>query len=207
MFIGWFAAVPIILAVTEGIEHPITLTPLNTANPIELQLPFKWQILWWGSLAYAIAYMIYQLRCPAFIKLYRSYGEYRKVEHSPRHIVWEASYAYPARNRDKYLHELVEKEFAIKSDNATISLTPSSDKQETVWQFVLNDSEYGLSSHNLHLDQEREKELFWIDFGEYARSYPLSRILVQILLYVAIISIAIVTIQSIEVVVSRLIGS
>lgn len=45
----------------------------------EVQLPFKWQVLFWGSFFYCIGYVIYIWRCPPFI---REHPDFRTVRSS-----------------------------------------------------------------------------------------------------------------------------
>lgn len=161
LFFTWFAIVPIFLSFTRELQRPIFFQ-LSEDNSFSLllELPFNLQILWWGSFSYAIAFFIYSLRCPTFIRLYQDYGAYKQKGHSRRHIVWEAFYAYPARNRRKFLTELVEKGFAEIDESLTEENAPASDAAHTTWVFQLEGKFFALKSSTQGQSTERDQELF-----------------------------------------------
>lgn len=66
----WIFIVPItakFLALTEDFA---TVTVFDHTFTIELTLPFSWQLFYFAALSFAFATLLYQARCPSFIKDY-----------------------------------------------------------------------------------------------------------------------------------------
>lgn len=56
---------------------------------LNLSLPFNWKILFLGSIFYAIGFIIYNYKCPKFIKNYPSYYYFSKSSYIPSDVLAE----------------------------------------------------------------------------------------------------------------------
>lgn len=204
LFISWFAITPIIVKAFEDVPEEVLLP---TKPPIELQLdlPFNWVLLWFASLAYAIAFLIYTFACPRFLKQYRDHESYRVKGHSPRWLVWEFYYAWLTISKSekaKLLERLEEKAFASESDEEETE-KPEVSGDETRFVFVHLDKKYKVSA-NENLKPNQETEYFWEIFGRWAASKPIARNVAWFLFSVSISIAGFVTLQNICFVISRI---
>jgi hypothetical protein len=83
-FVSFVTLLPIIAKVFQPSAPPNTATIVET----QLQGVFSWPLLWFAAVSYLVAYVLYLVFCPTFIKTYSNYKDYRDHEHSPRWLVW-----------------------------------------------------------------------------------------------------------------------
>ncbi|WP_216918994.1 hypothetical protein [Synechococcus sp. CCAP 1479/9] len=72
---------PIAAKLLDGVEDVVTVTILGHAFPLHLQLPFSWKVLFFASLAFLIANILFMAFCPALVKqtdTYRDYASQRR---------------------------------------------------------------------------------------------------------------------------------
>ncbi len=188
--LGWFALVPFVLNLLVAIPSEVILFEKYRLN---LTLPFTWWTLWIASLAYFIAFSLYHLFCPSFIKRYPSYAAYLTHEHSPRWIVWEFYYALnadklaetrwgriidyfyylisPLREKDVIYERVITKRYAIATDLKKLpSEKPIVGASATKTYFKYDGKIYELLCDQTEkLVKIREQEIFWEVFGHFAK--------------------------------------
>lgn len=189
-FICWFALAPAVVKAIQGLPSPLIITVGKSTYPIALELPFSWEVLWWASLIYAIAFVLHLLFCPDFIKRYPSYNEYTSRGHSPRWLVWEVFRAWgaiPKRAREKLFQRLSSKNYATTEvTELPLYAQPTVSKNGTEWAFEYLDKIYVLRI-NESLSSERQRDLFWEIFGRHGGSRSVLRYLVWGLLLISAI--------------------
>lgn len=204
LFIAWFAIAPIVLRLTERLPETIQVTK---DIQLKLGLPFNWAVLWWASLAYAVAFVIYTAFCPKFIKDYPDFDSYSDRGHSPRWLVWEYYLAWNAISHDqkkKLLKRTFDKKFVVEESAATNTTDePTVLKEGTTFIFALDEKKYKLQIDE-HLEQARVKDMFWEIFGRWSQSAPKRRMAAWLLFYGALALTAFVVAENIWFVLTRL---
>jgi hypothetical protein len=208
-FVTWFALVPIFSKLTKYLPKEIELQLNSTKSYlINFELPFKWEILWISSLSFVLAFILYLIFSPTFVKRYFSLKYYKEYEHSPRWIVREAQDLVNSSFVDlnKFLERMKEKgyfsiiEVSDNSENKKVIVT----KKETYLMFKNKEVNYKFSMPILVNDKEDKelteiavREIFWEIFARFSDSKFGIRLLIQILLIFSLITFAIPFIQSI----------
>jgi hypothetical protein len=164
-----------------------------TRNVTEGVLPFSPEMVGLANCTYVMAYMLYFVACPEFIRRYPCYRTYDERGHSPRWLVWEVSracLALPYRSIDKLLGRLIDKKYAVRSIGEDQPfLRPKVTAEGTMWSFSREGAAFDISINEM-LPKERERDLFWEVFARYGESRPLWRYLAWGFLTLARISIA-----------------
>jgi hypothetical protein len=208
-FVTWFALVPIFAKLSEHLpkEIKIQLSQCETYT-VNLALPFKWEILWVSSLSFVIAYILYLIFAPTFVRRYFSLKDYKEYEHSPRWIVWESQKLIKSKyvDIDKFVGRMAKKEYIKKTND----ISGFKDKEvivenkQTYLMFKHNDEEYKFSMPILTDNKENEplteiavREIFWEVFARFSASKLGIRFAIQILLIISLITFAIPFIESI----------
>jgi hypothetical protein len=157
---------------------------------LELGLPFSWQLLWLSSLFFLVALAIYHIRCPAFIKRYNQYTEYKSYSHDPRWLAWEArDVVADPKLLPKFVERLSTKKFLqelpprFKWDPKN---NPAVEEHATRLFFRHAGQTYALAMPLLDAQgnelPDAERGIFWEIFGRFSSSRTLSRLLILILL-------------------------
>lgn len=73
----WFLLIPVLAKITSKFGSTITIYPFNSEEPlvISLSLPFDWYVLYFASLAFLLARLIYSVFCPSFLREYEGPGD------------------------------------------------------------------------------------------------------------------------------------
>lgn len=199
-FISWFALAPVFVRAIENLPDPLLIPLAGTSVSLSLRLPFSWEVLWWASLIYALAFVMYLIICPGFIKRYPSYNAYIDRGHSPRWLVWEVFRAWrssSAKAKHKLLKRLVDKKYAIeKENNGAPHLPPTVSEVGTEWFFEYEQASY-LLCINEELGETRQKDLFWEILARHGGSYAPARYFIWLLLLAASALVFWVVIQNI----------
>ncbi|MCL5247755.1 hypothetical protein M4I21_18245 [Cellulophaga sp. 20_2_10] len=202
-FVTWFALVPIFAKLTEELPEKIKLQ-LNPEESytITLLLPFKWEILWVSSLSFVIAYILYIIFSPTFVKRYFSLKDYKGFEHSPRWIVWESQKLTQSKSvdLDKFTKRMVEKNYISKIDNSEdfenkkVLVT----KEQTYLMFEYKEENYKFSmpiltdgKEDKNLTEIAVREIFWEIFARFSDSKIVIRFIIQFLLLTSLVTFAI----------------
>jgi len=184
-FISWFAAAPIVALLARDYSWFV-------------QLPFTWWVLWFASIAYSGAFLLYSFFCPSFVKLYPNARAYEERLHSPRYIVWQCYYYLRSGTKpgaDKLKKRLVQKGYALlQNDEAGKNLTtdpikPKVEKDGTITWFELGGNVYMLSISE-HESEEKVRDIFWELLARNAQQSTVARTLAWTLLLVALLLVA-----------------
>jgi len=204
--VTWFSIVPVFVKLFQGINEPIIIqTSVTTLIKLNLSLPFSWEVLWLSSLAFVFALLLYQVACPAFIKTYNSYGDYKSYKHSPRWIIWETLKVLNDKNEiDKLFERLDEKKY-INTSTKTISKNEVLvEEKQSVAYFKYGDKTYSLALPNIangKIDVSKtdimESEIFWEIFGRFSSSKKIIRLIIIVLLSISALLFSYVLIQNI----------
>jgi hypothetical protein len=170
LLVPWFAILPIVLQVMQDVPERVTFGQ-DALLILHFTLPFKWWLLWWGSFFYAIAFAIYSIRCPAFIKSYPSYAVYLESHHSPRWVVSElrdAVLLLPSADSAGLFERLVTKKLATAaaSDDETPAGEWRVEQDGTSYWFVFKEARYKITALD-GVDGSKgsisnfEREVFW----------------------------------------------
>jgi hypothetical protein len=72
----WIFIVPVTAKVLSGTNDLARITVFDYSFELHLALPFSWQLFYFSALFFALATVIYRLRCPKFIQEYSSYSSF-----------------------------------------------------------------------------------------------------------------------------------
>lgn len=208
----WFAISPIVATITENSSGANKICIGSVCAEYSVSLPFTWWLLWLGSLFFIIAFSLYQIYCPKFIKDYSSYSDYERARHSPRWAAWEALYlvkdaqkSATAYDLDKFVSRLLTKKYAQETDEKTDEPRVDVIEEQSVLKFVHGDKSYELAMPRLkknadgtiEIDDVATYEVVWEVFGRRASSYPNIRKTIYWLINLAWTTVIIVIIQNI----------
>ena len=73
----WLFIVPISARLLENVGDSAELTILNYTFTAKLTLPFSWIAFYFSALAFAVANIVFQGRCPSVIKEQNDYSEFK----------------------------------------------------------------------------------------------------------------------------------
>lgn len=75
----WMIMVPIAAKALDPMPDKLVFSWFDPDFQISLTLPFSWGLFFFASIAFAAATLIYSWKCPAIVKLYRSFNDFREV--------------------------------------------------------------------------------------------------------------------------------
>lgn len=78
----WFALVPLAARLLAPLAAGHDVTLFGATFTLEVALPFTWQVLFFSATAFALAQLLYSLRCPPIVRHYAHFADY-KAAHSP----------------------------------------------------------------------------------------------------------------------------
>jgi DNA repair photolyase len=210
--VTWFGIVPVIAVILEDLptKFRIDMFHKSIEYSFNLRLPFSWELLWVASFIFVVAFALYQIYCPKFIKKYNSFSDYLAMKHAPRWIVWESKNIlekkmdvdkfYSRIHTKGFLNEVLSTIIDEKKKTHDIERKKDSEefidygvlveKQQTVLYFKHDQKWYSLGmprldSENIICNETTdrvEKELFWEVFGRYSASSPKIRLAILIML-------------------------
>lgn len=187
-FLSWFALAPVAVKLLEGIPNPLPITILNHTHIVEVTMPFNWTILWFGSLFYLAAFVIYTLRCPAFIKQFPAFAAFKAEEHSPRYLVHKIEEAFRQKNRrEQFIKRMstkgyVEKSLPQRYDTLNIA---SVEAEGTVYRFQYQGEYYHILIKE-DLNNDRMRDLFWEIFEVFCSKNVFARLSISALLLLSL---------------------
>lgn len=207
-FVTWFALFPIAANILEKIPDEVKIPIDNDIiYTFNVSLPFKWQILWFASLSFVLAYILYLIFVPKYITKYFNYKYYKEYEHSPRNLVYEANNIIKSKTDiDKFVQRMLEKKYISPADTIVNNIDkPFVGEKQTTLIFNHENINYELSlpilDKNGNEDKENtiiaQREIYWEIFGRLSASKPWLRIIIFILLIASLIAFLIPFIQSI----------
>lgn len=180
--VTWFTLVPIVVKMLYNVPDTITLNSVTPPLTIVMSLPFSWETMWFSSLSFFIAYILYLIFIPKFVIKYNNYCDYKKFGHSPRNLVYEASSIVKI---DKFITRMLEKKYIECIDkNIGKKVNPSVEEKQTVyyWEHKGKCYKFGMPIDN----KESENEIFWEIFARFSGKYLIIRIIITLLLLVSL---------------------
>lgn len=196
----WFSVVPLIASLLQGLRKPLELTLGGHAFTLALALPFSWELLWVSSLLFIVALMIYQLRCPAFVKKYNNFADYLAYQHDSRWLAHETRFLIRANvDVDKFTEVLLKKRFAqIREEPIDEARNPSVEELQTVFRYTHDGKTIVVASPVMHdgkLTSDADRGLFWEIFARYSGSRAYARLAILVLLTVSGLTFLVVLLQ------------
>lgn len=204
----WFSFVPVAATFLKDVPKKITINTASSPISISLELPFSWQLLWVSSLFFMVALILYWVSCPAFIKKYHSYNDYRKYEHDGRWIAREAArFLKHARKdqRQKFIDRLLTKGLITFNTNSIPQeelYKPTVEKLQTsITMESENSAQYSLKTPVLDKDNQEltdsEAGIFWEVYALESDSRFYLRLIIFTLLFLSLFSFSHVLLQHI----------
>ena len=225
--VTWFAIVPFFAILFYKIPTQFKIDILHTTKieyVFNFKLPFTWQLLWFSSLFFVIAYFLYLVKCPKFIKKYNSFADYVLLMHSPRWLIWESKKIFQKNiDIEKFFQRITTKKYVQKISLENFNQVKSSynnthaktnvfskceaivEEKQTKLYFMHGGEFFTMGLPILKEDNEVDKdqtqivvqELFWEVFGRYSSAFPIIRLIILILLIFSTILFLIVLFQNI----------
>ena len=216
-FLGWFSIVPLLYHALQDMPDTICF-PLEwtkrvlPGNPpdwpdalvLKLSLPFNWQLLWFSSLFFFIAFALYLLMCPRFVRKYHSYSDYEACGHDPRNLAWQAMDLFnkPGVNKDKFIERMSTKGLLSPTTTSVEKKYVAVTRESSIFYFSHNGKNYEFCAppmhpHRISYSSPEICGTFWEIFGRYSELYPPIRIIIRALLVFSLVIVVFVTIQHI----------
>lgn len=207
-FVTWFAIVPLFAKLTKYLPREIHIQLSETNNYIlNLTLPFTWELLWISSILFVIAYILYIIFVPVFVKRYFSLKQYKEYEHSPRWIVWESQKLIKSRfvDIDKFVGRMIKKDYVkeyvgTNFEDKKVIVSPN----QTYLMFQYKNQNYQFAMPIINNEKEDEnltdiavREVFWEVFARFSSSKFGIRLIIQVLLISSLVLFTIPFVQTI----------
>lgn len=201
--VTWFAIVPIAAKILSKLPKEIKFT---SKYILTIELPFKWECLWLSSFFFMIAYFLYLIFCPAFVKKYFSLKIYLEYEHSPRWLPWEAKELISEKSvLPGFIKRMESKGYIKESEIILIEPKVEVETKQTTLYFSYEKKNYEFSMPILDSKGDEDdvktriavREIFWEIFGRFSSSKPITRGIIRVLLIIALILFTITLVQSV----------
>jgi hypothetical protein len=157
-------------------NNQVRLETLCDFWAIPIGLPFKWELLWLASFLFFLAFAIYMIACPNFVKRFPSYGAYLDVGNSVRWIVWEFYHMNTLPEVRRSIEDrLITKEHALPT-NQDVTSKPRVTKDNTYLVFKHDGHNYLFGSPKPTVPEDKQKrweqDVFWEVFEGWTKSRP-----------------------------------
>ena len=87
----WVILLPIIVSlVPTNITDDLSFRVFGETLNFSIHLPFKWYILFLVGLFFGLATLVYEWKCPSFIKTFRSYSQYKGSGYPHSYLMQQA---------------------------------------------------------------------------------------------------------------------
>lgn len=112
----WIFVVPVLSRLLEKVGDVANVTIFDYTFEAQLTLPFSWLVFYFSAVSFAIANVIFQIRCPNIIKDHTGYSDFKQankgVEHLDKYLFqvnmnWEGLRQQIER-QDEYFSEVAE---------------------------------------------------------------------------------------------------
>lgn len=196
----WFSIVPLIASLLEGLRKPLDITLGGHTVALALALPFSWELLWVSSLFFIGALMLYQLRCPAFVKKYNNFADYLAYQHDSRWLAHETRFLIQAKiDVDRFTDVLLTKRFAqVSEEPIDEAKNPSIEEKQTTYRYQHNGRTIVVASPVMHDGQlvaDADRGFFWEIFARYSGSRICARATILVLLVLSAAFFLVVLLQ------------
>lgn len=74
----WLIVVPITAKLFEKTAPNVTINLFGQPFKLVLKLPFSWEILFYAALLFSLGNIIYTLRCPPIIRMYKHFSDFKE---------------------------------------------------------------------------------------------------------------------------------
>lgn len=206
-FMIWFAIVPFIAVLFGGINQTIKIGMWETTIHLHEKLPFNWELIWFASILFIIAWVFYIYFCPIFIRNYPTLTDYLKHGHSPRWLVWESQKIIEDSDLlPKFFQRMYEKKYVIDVNDVGANKLnyPIVTKDSTIIYFEHKSKYYSFSmplydekEYSIQRTEIAVTEIFWEIFGRYSSSHKNIRLTILILFSISLSMVAITIGQNI----------
>jgi len=197
----WFSVVPILAGLLSELPEYVPVTIGGMTYKLKLALPFNWQLLWVSSFFFLISFVIYLVRCPAFVKQYNRFSDYSSYGHDKRWISWLAKdLVEEGAELPKFVSRLKSKQYLTKHSTGFSIPTdnPEVGADQTIYYMNVDGEIYSLGMPRLGIteaDKDAERAIFWEIFGRYSNSRNLARILIMCFLLLSLVAFVSVFVQ------------
>lgn len=72
----WIFIVPVVAQLLSKVNDVATFTIFGYSFEVALELPFSWKVFYFSAMCFALANIIYSIRCPTLIKDHPSYSSF-----------------------------------------------------------------------------------------------------------------------------------
>ncbi|HTV26949.1 MAG TPA: hypothetical protein VMF32_04130 [Xanthobacteraceae bacterium] len=79
----WVAIVPLVARVLSDLPKEVRVSLGSHEIALKLGLPFSWTIFFFAAVAASAANLVYMLACPAMVKRYKTYADFRDEGRGP----------------------------------------------------------------------------------------------------------------------------
>ena len=87
----WVILLPIIVSILPtNLTENLKFTVFGQELDFAIKLPFKWYLLFLVGLFFGLATLIYEWKCPPFIKTFRSYSQYKDSGYPHSYLIEQA---------------------------------------------------------------------------------------------------------------------
>ncbi len=83
----WMVGVPIAARLVHALKERVVEGGWARQVVESLHLPFAWQLLFWASVLWAVATVLFDLRCPGIIRDYADWGEFEAAGRDDKHLL------------------------------------------------------------------------------------------------------------------------
>src|SRR2546427_7666401 len=73
----FFLVVPVLARLLSHVGKDHVISILGAQFHIHLDLPFSWKVFYFASVFFSLGALIYQIRCPAIIKDFRNFADFK----------------------------------------------------------------------------------------------------------------------------------
>lgn len=80
----WLILVPLAVKALEASPNPLVIPSIGVS--LNLDLPFSWKIFYFSSVAFAVAGLIFDWRCPPLVKDYDGFPAYNAQQFDPTRL-------------------------------------------------------------------------------------------------------------------------
>lgn len=82
----WIFLVPVIARLFEQVGESAILTIFNYTFEAQLTLPFSWVIFYFSAIFFAVANILFQIRCPQIVKDHSGYSDFAQSNKGVQHL-------------------------------------------------------------------------------------------------------------------------
>lgn len=105
----WLFAVPVLAQLLIKVGPDVAISAWGSQITLTLQLPFSWKMFFYSSVAFAIASLIYSVRCPAFVRDCDTFSDFTNQGKGSRQVLDAfASLTWERMGKRETIHHILE---------------------------------------------------------------------------------------------------